>query len=47
MKLFTACLGTETHTGAPLPTDLNAFETSHLVRGGNHGDVPHMMGVRR
>ncbi len=45
MKIFTACLGTETHTGAPLPTDLNAFETSHLVRNGDHADVPHMMGV--
>jgi microcystin degradation protein MlrC len=45
MKLFTACLGTETHTDAPLPTDLAAFESSHLVRGGNHGDVPHMFGA--
>ncbi len=45
MKLFTACLGTETHTTAPLPTDLAAFESSHLVRGGNHGDVPHMFGA--
>lgn len=45
MKLFTACLGTETHTGAPLPTDLAAFESSHLVRGGEHGEVPHMFGA--
>ena len=45
MKLFTACLGTETHTQAPLPTDLAAFENSHLVRGGKHGDVPHMFGA--
>jgi len=36
MRLFTACLGTETHTGAPLPTDLHAFEESYLVRGGDH-----------
>ena len=45
MKLFTACLGTETHTSAPLPTDLAAFEDSHLVRGGDHGPVPHMFGA--
>lgn len=45
MKLFTACLGTETHTGAPLPTDLAAFESSHLVRGGAHPAVPHMFGA--
>ncbi len=36
MRLFTACLGTETHTGAPLPTDLRSFEESYLVRGGAH-----------
>lgn len=45
MRLFTACLGTETHTGAPLPTDLAAFESSHLVRGGAHGETPHMFGA--
>ena len=45
MKIFTACLGTETHTGAPLPTDLAAFESSHLVRGGAHAEVPHMFGA--
>ncbi|MDA0997706.1 MAG: M81 family metallopeptidase [Proteobacteria bacterium] len=45
MKIFTACLGTETHTDAPLPTDLAAFESSHLVRNGAHGDNPHMFGA--
>lgn len=45
MKIFTACLGTETHTNAPLPTDLNAFENSHLVRNGEHADLPHMFGA--
>jgi len=45
MKIFTACLGTETHTGAPLPTDLSSFETSHLVRNGEHAEVPHMFGA--
>jgi microcystin degradation protein MlrC len=45
MKIFTACLGTETHTGAPLPTDLAAFENSHLVRNGAHDPVAHMFGA--
>lgn len=45
MKIFTACLGTETHTGAPLPTDLSSFETSHLVRHGEHGEIPHAFGA--
>ncbi len=45
MKIFTACLGTETHTDAPLPTDLAAFRSSHLVRNGEHGDNPHMFGA--
>lgn len=45
MKLFTAALGTETHTFAPLPTDTAAFEECYLVRNGNHpGDI-HMIGV--
>lgn len=32
MKIFTACLGTETNTFAPLPTDTAAYEaiTGHL-----------------
>ena len=45
MRIFTACLGTETHTGAPLPTDLSGFESSHLVRGGDHGETTHMFGA--
>ncbi|USG63158.1 M81 family metallopeptidase [Sneathiella marina] len=45
MKLFTAALGTETHTFAPLPTDTAAFEECYLVRGGNHPDDIHMIGV--
>ena len=36
MRIFTCCLGTETHTGAALPTDLKAFEDTYLVRGGAH-----------
>ncbi|MBI2584976.1 MAG: hypothetical protein HYW28_03755 [Rhodospirillales bacterium] len=32
MKIFTACLGTETNTFAPLPTDTAAYApiTGHL-----------------
>jgi microcystin degradation protein MlrC len=45
VKLFTACLGTETHTGAPLPTDMNGFENTYLVRGGNHPEAMNMFGV--
>lgn len=45
MKIFTGCIGTETHTGAPLPTDMQAFESAHLVRAGAHGDIPHMFGA--
>jgi microcystin degradation protein MlrC len=36
MKIFTACLGTETNTFAPLPTDTAAYETTYMVRGGTH-----------
>lgn len=36
MKIFTACLGTETNTFAPLPTDTAAYEATYVVRGGAH-----------
>ncbi len=45
LKIFTACLGTETHTGGPLPTDTHAFEQSYLVRAGKHPDAINMFGV--
>jgi len=45
MRLFTACLGTETHTWAPLPTDTKAFEDTYLIRGGEHPDAANMFGV--
>ena len=45
LKIFTACLGTETHTGGPLPTDTRAFEETYLVRGGNHPNTINMFGV--
>lgn len=43
--IFTACLGTETHTWAPLPTNTKAFETSYLVRNGNHPAMVNMFGA--
>ena len=43
--IFTACLGTETHTWAPLPTNTKAFETSYLVRNGNHPAMVNMFGT--
>ena len=33
MRIFTAWLGTETHTWAPLPTDDKVFEDTCLARG--------------
>ena len=45
LKIFTACLGTETHTSGPLPTDTQAFEGTYLVRGGNHPDAINMFCV--
>jgi len=45
MKLFTACLGTETHTGGPLPTDQQAFAGNYLVRAGQHPAAIDMFGV--
>jgi len=45
MRIFTACLGTETHTWAPLPTDTKLFENTYLVRDGAHPDALNMFGV--
>jgi microcystin degradation protein MlrC len=45
MRLFTACLGTETHTWAPLPTDDRAFADSYVVRNGEHPHSANMFGV--
>ncbi len=45
IKLFTACLGTETHTGGPLPTDTNGFESTYFVRNGEHPEAMNMFGV--
>ncbi len=40
MKLFTACLGTETNSFSPIPTGLDLFAKTMLVRGGAHGNDP-------
>lgn len=36
MKIFTACLGTETNSFAPLPTQYSDFEEFYFVRNGAH-----------
>ncbi len=45
MKLFTACLGTETNSFSPIPTGLDLFRRTMLVRGGAHGDKPNLFAV--
>ncbi|MCR9215433.1 MAG: M81 family metallopeptidase [Proteobacteria bacterium] len=45
MKIFTAALGTETHTFAPLPTVTASFEECYLVRDGKHPLQTHMIGM--
>jgi hypothetical protein len=36
--IFTACLGTETNSFSPIPTGMDLFRRTMLVRGGRHGD---------
>ena len=45
MKLFLACLGTETNTFSPFPTGFRTFEETCLVRNGNHGRDPFLFAV--
>jgi microcystin degradation protein MlrC len=40
MRVFAATLMTETNTFSPFLTGLANFESSYLVRGGQHGDDP-------
>jgi microcystin degradation protein MlrC len=40
MRVFTASLGTETNTFAPIPTDLRSFEEAGLYPPGAHPDGP-------
>ncbi len=39
-KIFTACLGTETNSFSPIPTGMDLFKRTMMVRGGAHGDKP-------
>jgi len=45
MKLFTACLGTETNSFSPIPTGLALFGRTMLVRGGDHGATPNLFAL--
>ena len=45
MKLFTACLATETNTFAPLPTGTRSFEECYLARGGDYHEPINMFAV--
>ena len=45
MKLFLACLGTETNTFSPFLTGYRTFEETCLVRDGNHGQTPFLFAV--
>ncbi len=40
MRVFTATLGTETNTFAPIPTGIDAFRKTLLVKAGQHPDQP-------
>ncbi|MBM3644048.1 MAG: M81 family metallopeptidase [Alphaproteobacteria bacterium] len=44
-KIFTATLGTETNTFAPLPTGLRLFEETCLFRKASYGDRKPMFGM--
>lgn len=45
MKIFTACLGTETNSFSPIPTGLALFEKTMLVRNANHGERPNLFAL--
>ncbi len=45
MKLFLACLGTETNTFSPFVTGYRTFEETYVARGGNHGATPNMFAL--
>jgi microcystin degradation protein MlrC len=40
MRLFTAMLGTETHSFSPIPAGFKLYQKSYLVRGGKHREPP-------
>ena len=44
-KIFTACLGTETNSFSPIPTGMDLFRRTMLVRGGQHGEKPNLFAL--
>jgi len=44
-KIFTACLGTETNSFSPIPTGLDLFERTMLVRNGDFGERVFLFGL--
>lgn len=44
-RLFTACLGTETNSFSPIPTGLQLFGQTMLVRNGEFGDEVNLFGL--
>jgi microcystin degradation protein MlrC len=45
MRVFTACLGTETNTFSPIPTGRRLFEESCFIRGGTAGTAPKLFAL--
>lgn len=44
-RIYTACLGTETNSFSPIPTGIDLFRRTMLVRDGQHGDRPNVFGL--
>ncbi|MBL8699851.1 MAG: M81 family metallopeptidase [Alphaproteobacteria bacterium] len=44
-KIFTACLGTETNSFSPIPTGMDLYRRTMLVRGGAHGEKPNVFAL--
>jgi len=45
MRIFIAALGTETNSFSPLPTGMNLFKQTMMVRNGEFGDKPNLFGL--
>ena len=45
LRIFTACLGTETNSFSPIPTGMSVYQQTMLVRGGQHGERPGLFGL--
>lgn len=44
-RLFTACLGTEANSFSPIPTGMELFRRTMLVRNGAHGEKPNVFAL--